>query len=288
MNINIVIMILYIVLAPFLGGLLAGIDRRLSARMQGRIGPPLLQPFYDLIKLWFKETAVINHSENFYVILYLAFLIFTGAIFFLGSDLLLVIFALTLSGIFFILSAYSTNSPYSNIGADRELLLMFADEPVILLTGVGFYLSSHSFIVKEIMQQPQPALLSLPGVFLAFCYILTIKLRKSPFDLSTSHHAHQELVKGITTEFSGRTLALVELSHWYENILLLGFVFLFFACQSWIWTVVGIVATLLVYFLEILIDNTFARVKWPVVLLGSWIFAGGLAMTNLLVLNFLK
>ena len=145
MNINIVIMILYIVLAPFLGGLLAGIDRRISARMQGRIGPPLLQPFYDLIKLWYKETAVINHSENFYVILYLGFLIFTGAIFFLGSDLLLVIFALTLSGIFFILSAYSTNSPYSNIGADRELLMMFADEPVILLTGVGFLLVQPFF-----------------------------------------------------------------------------------------------------------------------------------------------
>lgn len=284
MVVKIVSLLAYVFAAPFLGGLLNGIDRRISARMQGRFGPPLLQPFYDLFKLWRKETAVINHSQNFFVIMYLVFMVFTGAIFFWGSDLLLVLFALTLASIFFVLSAYSTNSPYSNIGADRELLSMLADEPVVLLTGVGFYLASGSFAVSDILRQSSPALLSLPGVFIAYCFILTIKFRKSPFDLSTSHHGHQEIVKGITTEFSGRTLALVELTHWYETILLLSLLFLFFASRSAAWVLIGLAAVAAVYFLQIVLDNTFARVKWHVMLSSAWLVAIVFAMTNLLII----
>jgi ech hydrogenase subunit B len=256
--------------------------------MQGRVGPPLLQPFYDVGKLWKKETAVINHSQTFFVMIYLIFSIFTGAIFFLGSDLLLVIFALTLAGIFLVLAANVVNSPYSIIGADRELLMMFADEPAILLTAVGFYLATGSFTVSEIINSASPAIIMTPGVFIAFVYILTIKFRKSPFDLSTSHHGHQEIVKGITTEFAGRNLALVEIAHWYETILLLGMVFLFFASTNLIWVLIGIGTTFLIYFVEIVIDNTFARVKWPVVVIGSWLVAAAAGMLNLLLLSTLS
>ncbi len=63
-------------------------------------------------------------------------------------------------------------------------------------------------------------------------YILTIKLRKSPFDLSTCHHAHQELVKGLLTDYSGPFLALTEMAHWFEVVLLLGLCTLFWA-TSW-------------------------------------------------------
>ncbi len=284
-QIKLLALLLYLVAGPFLAGLINGLDRRITARMQGRVGPPLLQPFYDVAKLWQKETAVINHSQNFFVLIYLIFSIFTGAIFFLGSDLLLIIFALTLAGIFLVLAANVVNSPYSIIGADRELLMMFADEPAILLTAVGFYLASGTFVVSDLVQVAQPAILKLPGVFLAFVYILTIKFRKSPFDLSTSHHGHQEIVKGLTTEFAGKNLALVEIAHWYETILLLGMVYLFFASQSLTWALIGLGVTVLVYFLEIVIDNTFARVKWPVVVIGSWLVAAAAGMLNLLILS---
>lgn len=52
--------VLYLILAPFLGALLAGIDRKITARMQGRPGPPVLQPLYDVTKLMKKQTKVIN------------------------------------------------------------------------------------------------------------------------------------------------------------------------------------------------------------------------------------
>src|SRR5690349_2168588 len=97
---------LYVILAPVVGGLLSGVDRRLSARMQARMGPPIFQPFYDVSKLWHKENIVVRRSQNFYIFFFLVMVIFTGALFFGGSDLLLVIFALTLGAIFFVLGAY--------------------------------------------------------------------------------------------------------------------------------------------------------------------------------------
>lgn len=47
MVINIISGIAYLILAPVIGGLLSGVDRKISARMQRRVGPPIMQPFYD-------------------------------------------------------------------------------------------------------------------------------------------------------------------------------------------------------------------------------------------------
>jgi ech hydrogenase subunit B len=273
----------FIVAAPLLGGLLAGIDRRLSARMQGRWGPPLLQPFYDVAKLVRKENIVVRRSQNFYIYFFLFFMMFTGGLFFSGGDILLTIFALTLASIFFVLGAYKASSPYSFIGAERELILMMAYEPMVLLSAVGMYLVTRSFIVGDIVQFPRLLVQYLPGLFAGFVFVLLFKLRKSPFDISASHHAHQELVRGVTTEFSGRTLALIEIAHWYETVVVLGMVALFFASIPWL---AGIAAAA-VFFLMILVDNVFARVKWQLALSSAWIVGATLGVGNILVVYFL-
>lgn len=278
------ISILYLVGAPIVGGLLSGIDRKISARMQSRVGPPIIQPFYDVFKLFNKENLVVRRSQNLYITFFLVFIIFTGWLFFTGSDLLLVIFALTLAGIFFVLAGYKASSPYSFIGAQRELIQMMAYEPMVILVAVGMYMVTHSFYVADIISFNKPVFFSIPAIFAGLVYILLIKFRKSPFDLSMSHHAHQELVKGLTTEFSGRALALIEISHWYEHVYLLGFVYLFFAHSI----ASGLLACAGVFFLLILVDNTFARVKWRLMLESSWAVALVLGMGNILVLHFLK
>jgi ech hydrogenase subunit B len=275
---------LAVVAAPLLGGLLAGFDRRITARMQSRRGPPVLQPFYDVLKLFRKENIVVRRSQNFYVYFFLFFMAFTTALFFSGGDMLLTIFALTLAGIFLVLGAYKASSPYSFIGAERELLMMMAYEPMVLLTAVGMYLVTRSFIVGEIARYPQLLVRTLPGLFIGFVFILVFKLRKSPFDISASHHAHQEIVNGVTTEFSGRTLAFIEIAHWYETVVVLGMVALFFASIPWLAAVV----TAGVWFLMILVDNVFARVKWQLALASGWIVAGTLGVGNILVVYFLK
>jgi len=277
------IIIGYLVLAPFIGGLIAGVDRKITARMQARRGPPIWQPFFDVLKLLEKENLVVRRSQNFYILFFLILIIFTGGLFFTGGDLLLVIFALTLGAIFFVLGGFKASSPYSFIGAQRELLQMVSYEPMVLLTAIGMYMVTKSFYVRDIVSYGAPLIKFLPGIFLGFVYILIIKVRKSPFDLSTSHHGHQELVKGITTEFSGEALAAIEVAHWYETTFILGIVFLFFANNI----VAGIIYTLLVYFLEILIDNTFARAKWQLTLKSSWAVALILGVGNIAVLSLM-
>jgi ech hydrogenase subunit B len=274
----------FLLLAPLVGGLIAGLDRILSARLQARIGPPLFQPFYDVLKLMEKQTMSVNSYQLYYVACFLVFVMVTGVIFFAGGDLLLVIFALTVAGVFLALGAYSPHSPYSKVGADRELLQMMSYEPMLLLTALGMYRVTHSFHVDVIAAYPEPLVKYLPAVFLGFVFILTIKLRKSPFDLSASHHAHQELVKGLTTDFSGSTLALLEIGHWYENVILLGFTYLFFAAFGVAWAVLGVV---LVYVLEVLVDNVYARLTWKATLKSSWIVTGVLGVANLLAVVYL-
>ena len=274
----------YLILAPLVGGLLAGLDRKITSRMQRRLGPPLFQPFYDVFKLWRKENVVSKRSQNLYVFFFLLFVIFTGCLFFAGGDMLLVIFALTLAGIFLVLGAFRASSPYSSIGAQRELLQMMAYEPMVILAAIGIYMVTKSFYVGDIVHFNGNLIKYLPGVFLGFVYILIIKFRKSPFDLSMSHHAHQEIVRGIITEFSGKTLALTEIAHWYENVFLLGFVYLFFTNNF----LLGIIMCFLVYFVSILVDNVCARVKWQKLVFSSWIITLVFGFINIIVLHMIK
>lgn len=265
--------ILFAVLAPVIGCLLAGLDRKISARMQGRVGPPILQPYYDVRKLLEKDHVAVNSSEGVYVMFALLFAIVAGGIFFTGGNLLLCIFIITLSSFLFIIAAYSSRSPYAEVGAERETMQVMAYEPMVLLMAVAFFLATGSFNVAAVFDVDAPVITTIWLVFLGFLFILTIKLRKSPFDLSYSHHAHQELVKGITTEMSGPTLAKVEIMHWCESVLFLGWIGMFFVWGNPVSIVLGVAVALAAYFLEIWIDNNFARVKWQALLSSAWIVA---------------
>ena len=257
---------LFIGLAPVVGILITGLDRILTARMQGRVGPPVLQPWYDIRKLFQKRQVAVWGAQSFFIFCYLIFIIFTGALFFGGGDILLVIFAFTLGHVFLVLGAYVSYSPYAHIGAERELIQLMAVEPMIIIAAIGLYQVNGSFLVGDMAQHSGMPILLLPGVFLGFIYILTFKLRKSPFDLATSHHAHQELVKGSTTEFSGWTLAMVELAHMYELVVMLGFIWLFFGANLILCA--GAIAVIMI--LEILVDNCTSRIRWQDAMTSAW------------------
>lgn len=282
----IISIVAYIIFAPFVGGLTAGIDRKITARMQGRQGPPILQPFYDVAKLLKKETVVVNHVQIFYLLTFLVFVIFTGCLFFGGFDLLLVFFALTTANVFLLLAATSSHSPYAHMGANREMMQMLSYEPMVLLTAVGFYLATGTFRIREIVVMDGiPPFVLLPGVFVGFVFILTIKLRKHPFDLATSHHAHQEMVKGITTEFSGEMFAITEVAHWYESVFLMGVVGLFFLNAKWWSILIALVGISIAYFVMILVDNTNARMKWQKMFRNSWLVTIIVGALNVFILE---
>lgn len=279
-----IIVIVTLVVAPIVGGLLFGIDRRITARLQGRFGPPILQPFYDFIKLIAKERIAVSRLQFVWLYGYLVFMAVSLMFLVLQADFLLMVFLLGFAGVSLVLGAFSTKSPYAHFGANRELLQIMAYEPVLLLLAIAIYAQNGTFLISGIFAQEKPLLFSLWPLFIAVLYILTIKMRKSPFDISTSHHAHQEIVKGITTEFSGFYYAIYQLAEWYEIVLLLGIVALFWANPLW----VGILIALGAFLLELLIDNIAARMtaRWMVRL--SWSVGLILGIINIAYIYFIK
>lgn len=284
--------IAFAILSPIAGCLLAGLDRVISAKLQGRVGPPVLQPFYDVMKLLSKENATINTSERVYVALGLLFAILAGGFLFAGSNLLMCVFVITLSTLLIILAAYSSRSPFSEAGAAREILQVMAYEPMVLIFCATILIyclkqgasAQDAMDVKTLLLLDKPAICGCYVVFIGLLYVLTIKLRKSPFDLSSSHHAHQELVSGMTTEMSGRTLALLEITHWVESIVFLTWVGIFFLSNNQFSIPIAICASLGAWLLEILIDNNAARMKWQFMLFSAWAVAFIAALINLLLL----
>ena len=267
-----------VLMAPLMGGVISGADRILTARLQARVGPPILQPFYDVLKLLGKEQVAVNVWQVFCAYAYLTASLIAVVLFALGGDLLLVLFTQAVGAIFLVVGALSSTSPFSQVGAHRELLQILSYEPLLLLVAVGIYLETGSFKISEVLTHPEPLLLKLPFLFVALGYALTIKLRKSPFDLSTSHHGHQEIVKGLLTDYSGPLLAFIEIGHWFDVVLLLGLCALFWA-TSWTGMVLIVALT---YAAEIIIDNVAARMSWRWMLGYVWAMGLTLSIVNLI------
>jgi len=263
---------------PVIGGLVSGADRIITARVQARVGPPLFQPFYDVAKLLGKEAVVVNVWQAFCAYAYLAASVLAVVLFFLQSDLLLIFFTQAVGALFLVGGALTSTSPFSQIGAHRELLQILTYEPLLVFVIIGIYLETHSFKISDILRWPEPLLLKLPFLFVVLGYALTIKLRKSPFDLSTCHHAHQELVKGLLTDYSGPFLALVEIAHWFDVVFLLCLCALFWA-TNWVGMAILLVVT---YLLEIVIDNVTARMTWRWMLGYVWAMGLTLSLVNLI------
>lgn len=278
---TLILIIFGIIVAPILGGLISGVDRKITARFQSRFGPPILQPFYDVAKLFGKVKVINNFWQVFCAWIYLIAAALSVGLLFAQSDLLLIFFVQAIGAIFLVMGGLASPSPYSQVGAHRELIQVLTYEPLIILVFASIFMATGTFRIDEILTLKEPLLIKLPLTFVVLGYVLTIKLRKSPFDFSTSHHAHQELVKGVLTEFSGPYLGIIELAHWYETILILGICALF-----WHTSFVGVVFLLVsTYLAEILIDNTMARMTWRWMLKYVWSVGLVMSFVNLIWLH---
>ena len=273
-----------LLLAPWVGGLISGIDRKITARMQSRFGPPIIQPFYDALKLWGKSPMSVNMWVVLCAFMALASSALSVFLFFCQSDLLLIFFVMTIGAVFQVVGALSVNSPFSQVGAQRELIQMLTYEPLIIMVFIGIALQTGSFSIADVYAQPLPLFYSMPFLYAALTVAFAIKLRKSPFDISASAHGHQEIVRGIYTEYTGKQLAMLEVAHWLDMVLILGLCSLF-----WATSVAGMVCFLAAtYFLEILIDNVTARLTWQWMLRKALLPGLALAVVNLLWLYAIK
>lgn len=269
-----------IILSPIVGLLLAGIERKLNAFLQGRVGPPLLQPWYDFRKLMSKENFVVNRYQNLYILFYIVFVVASLLMLVFEMDLLMIIFVFTIANVALVVGSMSTGSPFSRISSSREIVTMLAYEPILVFFIIGIYMVTGSFNISAINNMPMPLIVYLPLIFVSMLFIMIIKFEKSPFDLAASHHAHQELVKGMFTEFSGPTMGIIELAHWYEYPFLLGLMFLFWKQNI----VMGLILAAFTFIFVIIIDNISARLSWQWLVKYSWTVILALSIINILFL----
>ena len=270
--------LLVVVLTPFAGALLTSIDRKLTARMQGRIGPSWFQPLYDVAKLFSKKPMALHRPQLIYATLHLVFMVVAVVQLALGCDLLMVLFVQAFSIICLVLGGMSVRSPYSWIGSQRKIMQLLGVEPVFLVMILALYLRNGSFLGSALFSKSEPLLISMPLMFLAFLCAIAIEMEKSPFDLASSHHAHQEVVKGVTLEYSGPFLGIIEIAHFYEIAFFFGLMMAFWH-TCFIMAVIVALAGLI--FMTVL-DNSFARLTPNWMLRFMWTVPLSMALANLI------
>ncbi|HRE38132.1 MAG TPA: NADH-quinone oxidoreductase subunit H [Chitinophagaceae bacterium] len=276
---NLWIPIILIILAPFIGGLVYGFERIIKARMQRRIGPPLLQPFYDFLKLADKRKMIIHSAHAFLGIMHFVSLWFALGVLLLGGDLILVIFLHLLSTALLILAAYSTRSIFSHLGANRTAISILAYEPVLIIIAVSIFILTGSFDAAAAFQSEQPLLYKMPLAFIALLLVLPIKLKKSPFDVA---EAHQELTGGVELEFSGIFYEAVYTAKWLDYVFCYALVYLFAGNNM----LLGAGLIVFTFFYLNALDNSTARVNYKQMLRFSLAVSFSLAFINLLINSF--
>ena len=280
MQITELLPVLIVLATPLIGGLLVGIDRKLTARMQERMGPPLFQPFFDVLKLWGKTPMIASQLQPVLAFGYLGFALVSAGLVAFRQDLLLILFITAIADICLTVAAFNAKSPYSYIGGRREFLSMLSYEPVLLLAYIAIFLVTGSFTIKGIYSYGKPLLLVIPAALVALQIVLVVEMKKSPFDVSGSGHAHQELVRGVYTEFSGYTMALVELGHWVKMTTMLMILSLFWAPNL----IIGGAISLTMFFIVIIADNIFPRLDWQSMLKTTWGIGFSLIILNVIIL----
>jgi len=273
---DLLVPVLLILLAPLIGGLVYGFERIIKARMQRRLGPPILQPFYDFLKLADKRKMIVHSTHAFLGIMHFVSLWFALGVLLLGGDLILVIFLHLLSTSLLILAGFSTRSIFSHLGANRTAISILCYEPVLILIAVSVFMLTGSFEVASIFSYEQPLLFKMPLAFIALLLILPIKLKKSPFDVA---EAHQELTGGVELEFSGIFYEAIYTAKWLDYVFCYTLVYLFGASNP----LIGMGLVVLVFFYLNALDNSSARVNYKQMLRFSLIIALPIAFINLLL-----
>ena len=240
-------------LAPLWGGLIYGVERKMRARMQRRQGPPLLQPFYDMFKLMEKRTLIIHSTHAMLAVAHFLALWLVVAALFTGWNLLYIVFLHLAALIILVMAGYSVRSPYSHLGANRELLALVAYEPIMIMVAVGFYLVSGSFDVSAIMEGGG-YLGQMPLLLIAFLIIVPLKVKKSPFD---TVEGHQEIVGGVEIEYSGLFYEFLYMARFLEYIFVYGVILLFGGADWWL----GLGLALAAFAAVNVVDNATARVR---------------------------
>ena len=267
--------------AAVIGAFLSWFDRKITARVQFRNGPPVLQPFYDFFKLLLvKETILPKYGSPLIFLLAPIFAVFgatMAGVFILlpllnittgfKGDLLVIFYLLTIPSFSYIIGALASGNPLAAVGGSREMKLILSYELTFLLLIAGIIMKcGQHFDLYSIIQTQQassPFIGSISGVllFIVGIFCIQAKLALVPFDMP---EAEAEITEGIFIEYSGAAYALIKLTKYIMFFILPAFLVALlmngFRLEgiNILWAILKIFAVVLIV---TLIRNTNPRIK---------------------------
>lgn len=271
------------------------IDRKVTARVQWRVGPPILQPFYDFVKLLGKETLIPKNGSRIVFltapIVGLAAVTLVSTILwranlsgasFIG-DIIVVVYLLVIPSLAVMIGGLASGNPLATTGASREMKLILAYElPFLICLATVIFKSGMNILLSQISQVSVFG--SISGVLTAIVALLCIqaKLGFTPFDVA---EAETELMGGPYIEYSGPPLAIFKLTQAMLLFTLPVFLIaiflggLNFTGRGILWTVLKYIAILVII---IVIKNTNPRVRIDQALKFFWRY-----MTPIAIIAFI-
>ncbi|MCR5664560.1 MAG: NADH-quinone oxidoreductase subunit H [Oscillospiraceae bacterium] len=234
------------------GLLLCGIDRKVVARMQKRVGPPILQPFYDFFKLCGKETIVPAAASRTtfllaplvglasLIVIQLLIPVFNFSVF--GglnevADMIVILYLLLIPAISVMMGGAASGSPYAGVGLSREMVTVISCElPLVMVllavgkvvgrqTGTGLVFSINAVVGYQAVAGSLITRVSMIPAAIAMLMIIPGETGNHPFDAA---EAETEICEGLLAEYSGAPLGIYKLSHGIKMLTLTSlFVMLF-------------------------------------------------------------
>lgn len=227
--------VLHFAAAFVFGALFYWLFRKLRARFQCRMGPPVYQPIADLLKLLAREAAAVPASASrgrFVVapLLALAGYLAATALIPLGTeaplsvvgDVLVALVALMVPGVAVVIAGSSLGGPYGVIGTSRGLRLLIASEVPFVASVLALARAAGGFSFQAIIeaQASCPFIVKYPLAAAAFLMVMMLKLGCRPFDILESE---VEAVAGPFTDYSGGLLGILELGNIFRWMVLPAF-----------------------------------------------------------------
>jgi NADH-quinone oxidoreductase subunit H len=319
-GIELILSIIYLLIFPgflfiFAFGLFSEyLDRKVYARIQRRVGPPLLQPFADIIKLFAKEDIVPENADN---IMFTAAPIFAlaaiiaaflyvpvvgpQALHSFEGDLIVVLYLLTIPTLALFLGGWYSGNIFGLRGGMRVASLLFSYEVPFFLALLSPALVAGTWEMANIVSfqnsHPIAMIITVLGFFIAIIS-LQGKLERLPFDIP---EAETEIVSGPLIEYSGRRLALMRLAKDTEMVVGAGLIVAVFLGGpmplistdpkfiSWIiGSIVFILKLLLVIFILILIKSAVARIRTDQMINFAYKWLIPLALVQMLVVVIIR
>jgi formate hydrogenlyase subunit 4 len=234
-------MLLVLALAP----LLSGFVRKVKARLMRRRGPPVLQLYWDLLRLIRKEAVIAdNASWLFRAAPYLIFAatwvaaalvptFATGLLFSWSADLIAIVALLGSARFFQTLAGMDVGTSFGGIGSSREVMFASLAEPAMLMVAFTLSLLAHSTqlsTISEVLRFSEVGLrVSLAMVLIALILVALAENARIPVDNPETHLELTMIHEAMVLEYSGRHLAMIEFGSALKLLLylsLIGSVFL--------------------------------------------------------------